>query len=104
MFLTAISEVVHAAIEDIKHLTWQRQASGPGLATAKPDLIITNFWLRNLVDQAAEPETFRDAIREALRAGATVEVLVAPSASDAARDLVGLVPPTDLVPGPRRTT
>lgn len=93
MFLTAISEVVDAAIEDIKHLTWQRQASGPGLATAKPDLIITNFWLRNLVDQAAEPEAFRDAIREALRAGATVEVLVAPSASDAARDLVALVPP-----------
>jgi hypothetical protein len=93
MFLTGISEVVDAAIEDIKHLTRQRQASGTFPAAAKPDLIITNFWLRNLVDQAEEPETFRDAIREALRAGATVEVLIAPSATDAARDLVAVVPP-----------
>ena len=92
-FLSGIPQIVEAAIDDIRNLTRQRQPAAPSPAAAEPDLIITNFWLRNLVDTAEEPEKFRDAIREALHAGATVEVLIAPSAVDAARDLVALVPP-----------
>ena len=56
-------------------------------------MIITNFGQRILVEQAKEPEKFRDVIMELLRTGGTVEVLIAPSAEEPSQDLVALVPP-----------
>ena len=66
-----------------------------GLAgsAAEPDLIMTYFGQRSLVEEAKDPEKFRDAVREVLREGGTVEHLIAPSAAETSNDLVALVPP-----------
>ena len=93
MFLTGISQIAAAAEEDIEHLARQCRAGRPGRSGMKPDLILTYFWLRNLVEQAKDPEMFRDAIREVLREGGTVELLIAPPAAEASDDLVALLPP-----------
>ena len=92
-FLTDISQVVGAAQEDIEHLIRERPARQTGQVGAEPDVIITNFGQRVLVEEANEPEKFRDVIREFLRTGGTVEVLMAASAGEASQDLVALVPP-----------
>lgn len=89
-FLTGISQIAAAAEEDIEHLARQCRTGRYGV---KPDLILTYFWLRNLVEQAEDPEKFREAIREVLREGGTVELLVAPPAAEASEDLVALLPP-----------
>ena len=54
---------------------------------------MTIFGRRPLVEEAAEPEKFRDAIRDLVQAGGTVEVLFASSTEEAAEDLIALVPP-----------
>lgn len=92
-FLTAISQVVQAAQDDIEHLVRERRTQPPRRPGAEPDVIITNFGQRILVEQAKEPEKLRDLIRDLLRTGSTVEVLIAPSAEEASQDLVALVPP-----------
>lgn len=92
-FLTGISDVVEAAEADIRYLSWQRRMGQHSQSAAKPDLIMTNFGRRNLVEEAKDPETFRDAVREVLREGGTVEHLIAPSSAEAPDDLVALVPP-----------
>jgi hypothetical protein len=83
---------VKAAQEDIEHLARERQTLSPTLVGAEPDVIMAWFE-RNLVEEAEDPEEFRAAIRELLRGGGTVEVLIAPSAEEASEDLVALVPP-----------
>lgn len=92
-FLTDISQVVAVAQEDIEHLLRERRTRRPSRVGAEPDVLITNFGQRILVEEAKEPEKFRDIIRELLRMGGTVEVLIAPSAEEASQDLVALVPP-----------
>lgn len=92
-FLTDTSQVAQAAQDDIEHLVQERRIRQPGRPGAEPDVIITNFGQRILVEQAKEPEKFRDVIRELLRTGGTVEVLIAPSAEETSQDLVALVPP-----------
>lgn len=93
-FLTEISQVVNAAQEDVEHLVLGRQTRPPSRVGAEPDLIMTIFGRqRNLVDEAEEPEKFRDVIRELLRVGGTVEILIAPSPEEVSEDLVALVPP-----------
>jgi hypothetical protein len=91
-FLTEMSQVVRAAQEDIEHLARELRTQRRSRASAEPDLIITNFGPRILVEEAEDPEKFRDGIREVLREGGTVEVLIAPSAEDASQELVALVP------------
>lgn len=91
-FLTEISQVVKAAQEDTEHLAQERRTRRHSRAGAEPDLIITNFGQRILVEEAEDPEKFRDVIREVLRWGGTVEVLIAPPAEDASQELVALVP------------
>jgi hypothetical protein len=91
-FLAGISSVVDAAEEDIKHLTRQYEAGQAIRSAAEPDLIMTHFGPRSLVEEAQQPESFRDAVRAALRAGATVEHLIAPAAEADSHDLVALVP------------
>jgi hypothetical protein len=91
-FLTAISQVAQAAQDDIEHLVRERRTRWPSRPGAEPDVIITNFGQRILVEQAQEPEKFRTVIRDLLRTGRTVEVLIAPSAEEASQDLVALVP------------
>jgi hypothetical protein len=92
-FLTAISQVAQAAQDDIDHLVRERRSRRPSRPGAEPDVIITNFGQRLLVEQAKEPEKFRDLIRDLLGTGGTVEVLIASSAEEASQDLVALVPP-----------
>jgi hypothetical protein len=92
-FLTAISQVARAAQDDIEYLIRECPTRQPRRPGAEPDVIITNFGQRILAEQAKEPEKFRDAIRDLLRTGGTVEVLIAPSAEEASQDLVALVPP-----------
>jgi hypothetical protein len=91
-FLTGITEAVAAVEEDLKLLARQLRTGQPSWSGAKPDFIITYFGQHNLVEQARDPGTFRDAIREVLREGGTVELLTAPAASDASEDLIALVP------------
>ena len=55
-------------------------------------MIMTYFGQRNLVEEAKDPEKFRDVIREVLREGGTVELLIAPPSEEASQDLVALVP------------
>jgi hypothetical protein len=91
-FLTSLSEVADAVKEDIGFLAGRYHpgpAGGPG---TEPDLIMTHFAGRNLVEEAEQPERLRDAIIELLRKGATVEYLIAPSAMQAPQGLVSLVP------------
>ena len=45
------------------------------------------------MEEAKDPEKFRDAIREVLRGGGTAEHLIAPPAEEASQDLVAVVPP-----------
>lgn len=92
-FLTTIAEIVDAAENDIKYLAWQYQADRTAQPGMEPDLIITDFTHRNLAEEAEDPEKFRDAVREALRKGAIVEYLIAPSAGKTSNDLVMAVPP-----------
>lgn len=91
-FLTEISEVVKAAQEDVELLARERRTGQPSTVSAEPDLIMTVFGRRSLVEEAEDPERFRDAIRELVRVGGTVEVLIAP-VEEASEDLVALVPP-----------
>ena len=91
-FLTNLSAIVAAAEEDIKHLARHHRADPNHRPDAEPDVIITDFTHRNLAEEAQAPERFRDAVREALRNGATVEYLIAPSAAETSNDLVMLVP------------
>ena len=90
-FLTNMSEAMGAAQEDIKYLAWDRRTR-PGRARTEPDMILTYFGRRNPVEEAKDPEKFRDAIREVLREGGTAEHLLAPAAEEASQDLVALVP------------
>ena len=53
---------------------------------------MTYFEQRNLVEEAEDPEKFRDAIREVLRGGGTAEHLIAPPSDVASQDLVAVVP------------
>ena len=92
-FLTDVPEIVKAAEDDIRHLARQHQGAQAPPPGPRPNVIITDFGLRNLAEEAEEPEKLRDAIREALRSGATVEFLIAPSAAQTSNDLVMLVPP-----------
>ena len=91
-FLTEISQAVEAAQEDIKYLAWERRTRQPSRASAEPDMLLTYFGQRNLVEEAKDPEKFRDAIREVLRRGGTAEHLIAPAAEEASQDLVAVVP------------
>ena len=86
-FVTEISQVVKAAQEDVEHLIWQRRAMPPRRPGAEPDLVMTIFAQRDLTEEAEDPEKFRNVIRELLREGGTVEVLI----QQAAEDLVALV-------------
>ena len=97
-FLTAISAAMEAAQEDIKYLAWERRTRQPSRAGAEPDMILTYFGQRNPVEEAKDPEKFRDAIREVLRGGGTAEHLIAPPAGEASQDLIAVVPPDDLLP------
>jgi transcriptional regulator with XRE-family HTH domain len=92
MFLTAMSQVAGAAEEDIKHLAERYRDGLPVQPDPEPELIMTHFGGRSLVEEAEEPERFRDAIIEVLSKGATFEYLIAPSAIEASQDLVSLVP------------
>lgn len=87
-FLTETSQVVKAAQEDVEHLIRERRARQPYPADAEPDLIMTIFARRDLMEEAEDPEKFRNVIRELVREGGTVEVLMA----QAAENLVALVP------------
>ena len=55
-------------------------------------MILAWFGRRNLVEEAKDPEKFRDAIREVLRGGRHSRDLLAPAAEEASEDLVALVP------------
>ena len=89
-FLTGIEAAV-AAI-DLRLLAGQLRTGQPGWSGAKPNFVITYFGGHNLVEQAQDPGVFRDAIREVLQEGGTVELLTAPAASEASEDLIALVP------------
>ena len=91
-FLTEISQAVKAAQEDVEHLARKGRPGPPARAGAEPDLILALFE-RNLVEEAEDPEKFRQVIREFLCDGGTVEVLISPSADQASEDFVALVPP-----------
>jgi transcriptional regulator with XRE-family HTH domain len=92
LFLTTMRQIAEAAHDDIRRLAACLPAGRPSEPDAEPDLVLTHFGGRNLVEEAEEPERFRDAIIEVLRKGATVEYLIAPSGADTSRDLVPLVP------------
>ena len=51
-FLTDISQVVQAAQEDIEYLIRQCQASHPSVVSSEPNVVITNFGRRILVEEA----------------------------------------------------
>jgi hypothetical protein len=91
-FLTDISEAMEAAREDIKYLARERRTRPRSPDSTDPDMILTYFGHRNLVDEAKEPEKFRDAIREVLRGGGTAEHLFAPPSEEASQDLVAVIP------------
>jgi hypothetical protein len=91
-FLTEMSQVLNALQDDIEHLARKCRSRPPSRGGAEPDLILAWFE-RNLVEVAEDPEEFREAIREVLRQGGTVDILLAPAAEEAAEDLVALVPP-----------
>ena len=91
-FLTEISEAMEAAREDIKYLAWERRTGKRSGASADPDMITTYFGQRNPVEEAEDPEKFRDAIRAVLRGGGTAEHLLAPPSEEASQDLVAVVP------------
>ena len=93
MFVTGISQVVDAAEEDIKHLAWQYRTGQRTRSDPEPDLIMTYFGRRSLVEEAEDPEKFRNAIREVLREGGIVEHLIAPAEAEASNNLAALVPP-----------
>ena len=91
-FLTGISQAMEAAQEDIDYLAWERRAGQPDRVTEEPDMILTYFGQRNPVEDAKDPEKFRDAIREVLRRGGTAEHLFAPPSGEASQDLIAVVP------------
>jgi hypothetical protein len=91
-FLTDIAAAMEAAREDIKYLAWERRTGQPSEASADPDMIMTYFGQRNPVEEAKDPEKFRDAIREVLRGGGTAEHLLAPPSGEASQDLIAVVP------------
>ena len=91
-FLTDTSEAMEAAREDIKYLAWERRTGQRSQAGADPDMVMTYFEQRNLVEEAKDPEKFRDAIREVLRGGGTAEHLIAPPSEEASQDLVVVIP------------
>ena len=91
-FLTEMSQVLDALQGDVEHLARECRDRRPGRGGAEPDLILAWFE-RNLVELAEDPEELREAIREVLGRGGTVEVLLAPAAEEEAEDLVALVPP-----------
>jgi hypothetical protein len=91
-FLTDTSEAMEAAREDMKYLAWERRTGQRSQAGADPDIVMTYFEQRNLVEEAEDPEKFRDAIREVLRGGSTAEHLIASPSDVASQDLVAVVP------------
>ncbi len=91
-FLTDTSEAMEAAREDMKYLAWERRTGQRSQTGADPDIVMTYFEQRNLVEEAEDPEKFRDAIREVLRGGGTAEHLIAPPSDVASQDLVAVVP------------
>lgn len=91
-FLTDTSEAMEAAREDMKYLAWERRTGQRSQAGADPDIVMTYFEQRNLVEEAEDPEEFRDAIREVLRGGGTAEHLIASPSDVASQDLVAVVP------------
>ena len=94
-FLTEISQAMEAAQEDIRYMAWERRTRQHSWVSAKPedpDMVTTFFGPRNPVEEAKDPEKFRDAIREVLREGGTAEHLIAPATEEASQDLVAVVP------------
>jgi transcriptional regulator with XRE-family HTH domain len=91
-FLTDISKAMESAREDIKYLAWERRTGQRSGASADPDMIMTYFGQRNPVEEAEDPEKFRDAIREVLRGDGTAEHLLAPPSEGASQDLIAVVP------------
>ena len=83
---------MEAAREDIEYLAWERRTGQPSRVSADPDMIMTYFGQRNPVEEAKDPEKFRDAIREVLRGGGTAEHLLAPPSGEASQDLIAVVP------------
>lgn len=92
LLLTSLAQAADAVEEDIIRLAGGEWPEASSLPDSEPDLIMTQFAGRNLVEEAEEPERLRDSIIEVLRKGGTFEYLIARSAIQAPHDLVVLVP------------